>query len=245
VLEEWLAWLTIERGLSQGTVKAYHREVRNLAIVYGPRFAMIGTEDLRERLYAAGGNPGTVARRISAWASFYGWLVRTDRRLDDPTHKIDRPRIKRGLPKPVPDPDGVFAELEPHVRSIAVFLRETGLRLSEALSVDVAVPAPDQLLVHGKGDKERIVPLTEKARAALDDLGGRVSLKGRTIQRKFQKVGIHPHALRHTLACELIASGADLGEVQDILGHASPATTRIYAAYRVDRLRTAMERRAG
>jgi site-specific recombinase XerC len=238
VLEDWRRWCEVSRGLSAGTIAAYAREVRALdnPVTAGPN-------ELRAELHRRGGAPATVARRIAAWRSFYGWLVRTDQRTDDPTDHLDRPKVRPGLPRPVEDLDAVLDLLHPTDQAIAVFLAETGLRISEACGVSATPPVPDQLLVHGKGDKDRLLPLTDLARAALDELGGRLPASARTIQRRFREVGISPHRLRHHLGCELAASGADLGEIQDILGHASPATTRVYAAYGLDRLRKAQGRR--
>lgn len=126
---------------------------------------------------------------------------------------------------------------------MAVLLVETGLRISEAMRLEVAVPAPEQIIVFGKGSKERLMPLTERARTALDAMGGSISCSARTIQRRFQAAGFTPHRLRHTFGTSLAESGADLGEIQDLLGHASPATSRVYAQYSLGRLRRALERR--
>lgn len=65
----------------------------------------------------------------------------------------------------------------------------------------------------------------------------------RTIQRHFRAAGFTPHRLRHTFGCSLAEAGADLGEIQDLMGHSSPATTRIYTAYSLGRLRRALDRR--
>jgi integrase len=146
-------------------------------------------------------------------------------------------------PPSIEDRGNTFARLDPEFHLIATVLVETGLRVSEACGLMVDVPAPEQIVVRGKGAKERIVLLTPAARAALDELGGRIPYRPRTIQRRFRLAGFTPHRLRHTLACDLAASGADLGEIQEILGHSSPATTRIYAAYGTARLRRALERR--
>lgn len=241
-LSDYITWCRVERGLSAGTIGAYSRELRSLHERCG-RLASLTTADLRSWLQSLEGAPATVARRVAALRSFYGWLVRTAQRKDDPSAQLDRPKVRAGLPRPVEDLDGVLRHLDPTFQAIAIFLAETGLRISEAVSVRSNTPAPQQLLVLGKGGKERLLPLTDLARAALDELGGSVPASARTVQRRFREAGITPHRLRHTLGCELAASGADLGEIQDLLGHASPATTRVYAAYGLDRLRRAQDRR--
>lgn len=238
----WLAWLRVERGLLDSTITGYKRELLNLHRAKGDPTSLTVAE-LRSYIVEAGGGPSTVAGRIAAMRSFYGFLVRSGIRIDDPTVTLDRPKQRRGLPKPIQDREKLLAQLDPDYRLIATFLLETGLRISEAVAVRLPVPAPAQMVVRGKGAKERLVLLTDEARAAIDALGGTVKYQVRTIQRNFKAAGFNPHARRHTLACDLAASGADLGEVQEILGHANPATTKVYMAYGIDRIQRAHERR--
>lgn len=239
MLAAYERWGRVERGLSQATLRIYLRDLRTL----GPDPEGLETENLRAWLHARGGGASTVARRLCALRSFYRFLVRTGVRPDDPSQGLDRPKVRPGLPKPVSGLEGKLKGLDPEFTAIAVLLVETGLRIAEAKSLEIPLPVPEQILVLGKGGKERIIPLTAAAQAALTFLQGHISPSVRTIQRRFRAQNFTPHRLRHTLATDLIASGADLGEVQDILGHASPATTRVYASYRTDRLRRALERR--
>lgn len=241
-LDRYVIWCRVERGLSPGTIAAYVRELSSLQERCG-ELQLLDAAELRSWIQDRAGAASTVARRVAALCSFYGWLVRTEQRTDDPSKLLDRPHVRPGLPRPVEDLDGVLRHLDPTFQAIAIFLAETGLRISEACALQCRPPVPDQMLVLGKGAKERLVPLTDLARAALDELGGSLPASSRTIQRRFREAGITPHRLRHTLGCELAASGADLGEIQDLLGHASPATTRVYAAYGMARLRAAQDRR--
>lgn len=234
----WARWLGTERALAPGTVRSYGREVAKLK-----RAQRATTAQLRAHLAGADGTPATAARRLAAFRSFYGFLLSTGVRADDPSALISSPKVRHGIPRPVQDVEERIATLNPEAHAIAVLLLETGLRISEACALDCAVPAPDEIVVRGKGAKERLLPLTDQARATLDALGGRVPVSVRTIQRRFRAAGFTPHALRHTFATELISSGADLGDVQTLLGHASPQTTRIYADYGTARLRRALERR--
>lgn len=240
-IESWRQWAVIEKGLAPRTVKGYERALRDL----GPEIAEYSTAELREVLHVSGGSPSTVAGRLAAWRSYFRWLVKTEQRADDPTVRLDRPRVKRGLPKPVRDFERRIAILDPEYQAIAVLLRETGMRISEAKGLEVEVPLdpPYELTVLGKASKERIIPLTPEGHEALCYLGGRVRPSVRAIQRAFSVVGMHPHALRHTYASEIIASGGDIGDVQKLLGHASVATSQVYAAYDQPRLRAAAERR--
>jgi site-specific recombinase XerD len=241
VLRYWVAWLRVERGLSEATIEAYERDLRSLAsLLDGQRLQDLATADLRTFLYVSGGEAATVKRRISALASFYGWLVRTERRADDPTIALDRPKVARGLPRPVEDFEERVRRLEPHFALIARFMVETGLRISEACAVDCGTPVPEALRVRGKGGGERVVPLTDVARVALQGLRGRIGDHPREIQRAFAKVHMTPHALRHTFATRLADRDVDLSVIQDLLGHASPETTRVYQRNSAERLRRAL-----
>lgn len=240
-LEQWEQWARAERGLAPRTIEAYLQVLRSLELDLDEATP----HELRAWLVDRAGSPSTFGRRLASLRSYLAWSVRVGRRKDDPSSTIERPRVHAGLPRPVADLGEVLGRLDPTTRAIAIFLAETGLRISEAAAVDVGSEAPAELLVHGKGGRERILPLTDLARTALDELGGRLPLSVRTIQRRLSAVGITPHRLRHTLGTELAASGADLGEIQDLLGHRSPTTSRVYAAYATDRLRAALDRRRG
>lgn len=242
-LDRWEAWVTLERGLkADTTVKKYRADLEALESFAGP-VETLTTQQLRDFLQHMGGKASTVAGRIAAMRSVYLWLIRTEQITRNPTDLLDRPKLHRGLPKPVPDLLSKLEHLAPHWKHTALFLYETGLRISEGYSIHIEPPAPETLYVIGKGTKERPVFLTKEARAALDELGGSLPFSPRSCQKAFSKLGFTPHKLRHSLACALIDSGADLGEVQEILGHASPATTRIYAQYKESRLRGAQARR--
>src|SRR6266540_2413176 len=239
-VQDWLTWLRVERGASGATMTAYRRELQLLVDEFGERrLPRLDVEDLRAVLHVGDYSASTIGRRIAAWASFYRWLVKTDRRRDDPTAKLDRPKVARGLPRPVDDFDKRISRLDPVYQLIAVFLVSTGLRIEEACNVDCGVPVPTELRVRGKGSRDRIVPLNDEARGALTELHGFIQERPRTIQRHFAAVGLHPHALRHTFATRLADQDVDLSVIQDLLGHASPATTRVYQRNSPERLRRA------
>lgn len=241
-LAGWVRWAR-SRGLSDGTIQAYSRELRKLAEVVDVDHAQALA--LRAVLETSTGKASTVNRRVAAWASYYRWLVRTEQRADNPTEVLDRPKVRRGLPRPLEDFEAFLAKLDPMMQAIAVLLWETGLRISEACAITVDVPAPDELIVMGKGSKERWIPLSERAREALDELGGRVSLTPRAIQRRFRDAapGVTPHRLRHSFATDLIERDVALEVAQQLLGHSSPSTTMIYAKVSRRRLREAVDRR--
>jgi site-specific recombinase XerD len=250
-LQTWLDWLVFERGLSPRTIQGYEREMRRL----GPRVLRLTTDDLRERLNASPNDSiSTRNGRIAAWSSFYRKAVREGWRKDDPTANIDRQKAKRGIPHPVRDLADKLAELPPMYRLIMVLFWQTGMRLSEAcdLSIEEAVSDRDWIDVIGKGSKERRIPLTKLghdvllAIAALPHPDHRVHLLlpvgPRAIEHWFREVGTHPHALRHTFACDMAEADVREFVLQDLLGHASPATTRVYVATSERRLREGMDK---
>jgi integrase/recombinase XerC len=244
VVAQYLTWIESERGLLPNTVKAYAREIRSLEASCSTPIEEMTTAEIRAHMNARGGAPATRARRFAAITSFFRYVVRIlELRDDDPTLRLSRVKVRPGVPKPLEDKAGTFAKLKPIDQLIAIFLAETGLRISEACSLNVQTPVPDVVRVTGKGDKVRLVPLEPVARAALDWLGGSMPHSVRTIQRRFQAAGFTPHRCRHTLATELIEAGADLGDVQELLGHASANTTKVYAQFNLERLRAAQRRR--
>lgn len=239
--EAFAQYLRVERGLAEATIKGYVRYVQAFLSFRDTLPDSTSTDpadEVRAWLYATGGSASSVTCRLAAlrcWARFA--------RIPDPTADVDRPKRRQGLPRPVDDLTQRLAAMDTLTRWAAVFLSETGLRLSEACGVRVT-EVPDELLIRGKGGRERLVPLTERAQQALRALGGSIPWSPRQLERRFRAHGFTPHQLRHTFATELAESGADLGEIQDLLGHASPATTRVYARYSTERLRRALDRRS-
>lgn len=233
-LAAFTVYLKVSRGLADGTVSIYLRVLE--------RFTADDPKNLARWIEEIATSPSTFTQACSAlkaWGKF-----RRDKGLLGELEDVDRPKKPRGLPKPVADLEAKLALLSPEARLAAIFLRETGMRVSEAYSVECGDLVPHQLLIRGKGSKDRLVLLTPAAREALIALGGKLPWSKRWLQREFQEVGTHAHAFRHQFGCDLAASGADLGEIQDLMGHASPATTRVYSAYSTKRLRAAQDRRA-
>jgi site-specific recombinase XerD len=233
-----------------------------------------GSEPLRRwqaRLAARRLAPATVARHLSSARALFGDLVRRGERPDDPSLVLVGPRRRRRLPDPVTAEDcaqlldGDWNDDVRSLRDRAVLelLYGCGLRASEVCALELASydPAAGRLRVVGKGDRERLIPVGEPAREALDAwlLSGRprvagasdallVSVRGRslspsdvrrTLERRGRIAGISarsPHALRHAYATHLLEGGAGLREIQELLGHASAATTQIYAHVAVPHL---------
>jgi integrase/recombinase XerD len=287
-LEAFLEMLAAERGAAPLTLAAYQNDLSNLAGFLAPGGLALEAAD-GERLHAylaspatARLTPRTLARRTSAMRQFYKFLLLEGVRQDDPTAQLDTPRLGRPLPKILsemeikslidaaqswPGDEGI------RVGCIVELLYATGLRVSELVTLPLAAARRDPrfLIISGKGGKERVVPLSEPARAALrgylecredflpDTRPSRWLFPSRgraghlTRQRTGQllkelavKAGLDPdrlspHVLRHAFASHLLDHGADLRSVQQMLGHADIATTQIYTHVETERLRKLVE----
>jgi len=280
-VEAFLEMLAAERGAAALTLAAYRADLADFARARASdAIATAATEDLRQylsRLAKAQLAPRTAARRLSALRQFYRFLVLEGVRKDDPTAALDAPRLGRPLPKLVseaevkqlleaarakPGPEGL------RLVCLLELLYGSGLRVSELVGLPLAAARRDQrfLLVRGKGDKERLVPLGAPARAALAAylavrshfLGAGEStrwlfpsrgaeghltrrwcgalLKELAIAAGIDPARLSPHVLRHAFATHLLDHGADLRSVQAMLGHADITTTQIYTHVLGDRL---------
>jgi integrase/recombinase XerD len=287
-LEAFLEMMGAERGAAPLTLVAYRNDLCDLAVFLAASRMMPEAAD-RTSLHAylagpvtAGLAPRTLARRISAMRQFYKFLLLEGVRSDDPTAQLDTPRLGRPLPKILSEGevqaliDGVqtwTGNEGVRLGCVVELLYATGLRVSELVTLPLAAARRDArfLIVSGKGGKERVVPLSEPARAALsrylkcreeflpDKKQSRWLFPSRgraghlTRQRTGQllkdlaaKAGLDPerlspHVLRHAFASHLLAHGADLRSVQQMLGHADIATTQIYTHVETERLRKLVE----
>jgi len=290
-IERFVEMLRAERGASENTVAAYQRDLTSVAKTI-PRtpgaLAEATREQLRDHLVAlskASYSPRTAARRLSALRQFFAFLVAEGARRDDPTDTIDGPKLGRPLPKILSEAevevlikaayDGVGRAKTVRARADALrlvaiieLLLCRGLRVSELAGLPLSAFARDgaSLIVRGKGSKERVVPLGEPARLAVEaylaarathlpgrasphlfpsrGAGGRLTrhrvgqlLKGLAFAAGIEPARLSPHVLRHAFASHLLAHGADLRAVQTMLGHADIATTEIYTHVVDDRLK--------
>lgn len=211
LLDEWKGYLSHERGLAPATVKLYGRYLESLAREAGDPLSL-DTADLRAWLQGKRGSAGSVGNRISALKSFYSFLVRTGARGTDPSQQLVAPKHRPSPGKPVKDLDRVLRKLDEvdrkandsgavtrrvgESRDMAVFLAETGLRISDAVACEWPVPCPPEATVR-VGRRREKVTISPAAREAWDQLGGRWPLGARATQRRFEKAGFHPHQLRH------------------------------------------------
>lgn len=195
VTEEFLVWLAAERGRSRNTLAAYRRDLRRyhgwlrahevdvLDVDHGRL-----VEFVRER-QATEAAPSSIARQIAAIRMLHRYLATEELRPDDPTARLDGVRVPAGIPKPLSEEqvtallDAVVGTgpLERRDRALLELLYATGARVSEVVGLSIGdLDLEDSLVrVHGKGDKERIVPFGSSAAAALDEwfsLSGRAEL---------------------------------------------------------------------
>ena len=188
-----------------------------------------------------GMSSSTAARHLSAWRSFHRW-----KGSPEPIMRIRRPKR---LPKPLTEErvEGMIDSAEGRDRAILDLLYCTGCRVSELAAANIEDIRDGCLLVQGKGQRDRLVPLglaEESLREYVGDretgpliMGRRGRLSTRSIERITAKHGVNPHRLRHSFATHLIDRGADLRSVQELLGHRSLATTEGYVGVSTNRKR--------
>lgn len=282
----YLDHLAVERGLAANTLAAYRqdlsryetylasREIADLGVVQERDVAGFLVE-LRER---AGLSKSSVARTMAAVRGLHRFAHREQLTSADPAREVTPPALPRRLPKAIP-----LAEVEAILdaasvgeptrslrdRALLEFLYSTGARISETVGLDVDdIDLTTRVVrLHGKGGRQRIVPIGSYARDAisaylvrarselakrgrggpavfLNARGGRLSrqgawgiLKAAADRAGLPRERVSPHTLRHSFATHLLDGGADVRVVQELLGHASVSTTQIYTLVTVDHLR--------
>jgi integrase/recombinase XerD len=284
-LEAFLEMMSAERGASTHTLDAYRRDLLDFRAFLHPRRAALHiarADDVRDYLASlsqAGLSTATQARRLSSIRQFSRYCLDEDIRMDDPTSIIEAPRRGRSLPKIVTEAQArnlidAAASMEgaEAVRLLCIIelLYASGLRVSELVTLPLGAVTGERrmLLVRGKGGKERLVPLGEPARLAIQSylavrarflppleraqrflfpsrgVEGHLTrrrvaqlMKDLAVRAGVDPARLSPHVLRHAFASHLVANGADLRSVQQLLGHADIATTQIYTHVQDERLR--------
>ncbi len=286
VISSFREYLKIEKGLAPLTVAAYESDIRQFAgFLEKHKRALLNarrndTRDFIQELFGNGVDGRSVGRKLSALKHLYRYLL-LDKLIErDPTLNIDSPKQWKVLPKALAHDEMETLLRSPRAASTrkdaeALAMRDRAmlemfyagaLRVSEIVGVKLEDLKLDlgYVLVRGKGDKERIVPLGKSAQQILTGYikSARVVLAagknppflflGRgarklTRQRVWQMVGAasagsgrhaSPHMLRHSCATHMVENGADLRTVQTILGHADISTTQVYTHVALDRLKT-------
>jgi integrase/recombinase XerD len=285
VVSSFIDYLKVEKGLAPLSVSAYTSDLGQFAEFLGKHRQMLATarrEDVRnflQELFGNGVDGRSVGRKLSALRQFYRHLL-LDKYIDhDPTLDIDSPRQWKVLPKslareeietllqaPRPSSNRKLHEaIALRDRAMLEMLYAGALRVSEIIGVKLEDLKLElgYVLVRGKGDKERIVPLGKSALEALAAYlasprnvllegknspllflarGGR-KLSRQRVWQMLQAISAaagrkaSPHMLRHSCATHMVENGADLRTVQTILGHADISTTQVYTHLALDRLK--------
>ncbi|MEI9851682.1 MAG: tyrosine-type recombinase/integrase [Sphingomonas sp.] len=267
LIERFLEMMSAEAGAAGNTIAAYGTDLRLASEALGGRLGEAGAGEL-EQLGAAWAPlaRATVARKSAALRRFYAFLHDEGLRGDDPGAALPRPGSSRPLPRVLStgDVDRLFAAIagrlardppdprDLRLAALVELLYGSGLRATELMSLPRNAVAPDTpyLILKGKGGRERLVPISDRARAAVAAWRAHVApgrpwlfpsgkahlsrvrlyqlLRGLAAEAGIPADRISPHVLRHAFATHLLEGGADLRALQAMLGHADIATTEIY-----------------
>lgn len=268
---KFLQYLETNKQYSNHTITNYRRDLRRFYEFcdhHKAPFPEISLGKCRKFLYSFKEtqlNPKTIARIISSLRSFWNYLIHTNIAQANPWNDIETPKISRTLPKIISQEkmslflDALPSSTPVEIRNKALCecLYGSGIRVSELVQLDLSHVSltRDELMVHGKGNKERIAIFGGPTRmifkkyltiarplwAMPDSNAFFLNQKGhRLTQRSVQRIiskactvfGIHPpltpHSFRHSFATDLLNGGANLRTIQQLLGHESLSTTQIY-----------------
>jgi integrase/recombinase XerD len=293
-MEAFLEMMSAERGAALNTLSSYQRDLDDLhEFLAGRKKSPLSADSSDLGAYLGhlarkGFASSSQARRLSAMRQFYKFLYAEGLRGDDPTAILDAPKKGRPLPKIMSEQEVTrlldtaareAAEPGPdrlsRLRMLALLelLYATGMRVSELVSLPAKVLDQEGrfLMIRGKGNKERLVPLSRSAIAALgafgemrkaaaEKAGGSTwlfpsagkdgylprqvfarELKSLVARAGLKAAAISPHVMRHAFASHLLQNGADLRVVQELLGHSDISTTQIYTHVLEERLRQTVQ----
>jgi integrase/recombinase XerD len=275
LIERYMEMLVAERGVARNTMLAYRSDLAQASDALAGALAAATKESLNTLAagWAALAN-SSVARKAAALRGFFGFLEEEGFRADNPSAALPRPVQMRGLPKVLDqaEVEALFKSIETRLAkpkpspldyrlsALVELLYGSGLRASEVVALPRASIMRDRpfIILTGKGDKERLVPISDRARAAVGTWHAFVPKESRYLfpsraARAAGKGDVHisrirlfqiirelaaesgidpakvsPHVLRHAFATHLLAGGANLRALQAMLGHADIATTQIY-----------------
>ena len=278
-VQAFLIWVQASRNLSGATVSAYRSDLNEFFdYLSSENPASLDEIDVRfirswmYRLHSLGHDRSTVNRKLSALRVYMKWLQRQGVLPSNPAALVSGPKNNKPLPRFVNEDEvmGIIEEMSSWKgrdnvcdTAIVVMLYAAGLRVAELCSLSIAdiLFAGETLRVTGKGRKERIVPVAQKAHRALHAwLGMRGEADGkaplfvnsrgwamteRNVRYRLARLAVRlargrhiaPHMFRHSFATHLLDHGADLRVVQELLGHASLSTTQVYTHLSKKKLR--------
>ena len=267
LIERFLEMLAAEAGAAKNTISAYASDLRLSSVALGGALADASAANLAK---LGDGwcdlSRSTVARKSAALRRFYAFLADEGHRSDDPGVALPRPGARRALPRVLShsDVDRLFAAIagrlardpvDPNdlrLAALVELLYGSGLRATELVSLPRNAIQPDRpyLILKGKGGRERLAPISDRARAAVAAWREHVAsdrawlfpsgkshlsrvrlyqlIKALAAEAGVPPDRVSPHVLRHAFATHLLEGGADLRALQAMLGHADIATTEIY-----------------
>lgn len=266
LIDRFLEMLAAETGAARNTIVAYRTDLNTASVLLDGGLVKAdgdGLTRLGEAWLSLAAS--SAARKASVLRRFFGFLAEEGLRADDPSAALPRPQIGRPLPKVLShaDVDALFAELErrkttlasgPTLRLIALIelLYGSGLRATELVSLPRNALRRDEpfMILKGKGGRERLVPISDRAREAVRNwmvhVPGNAAflfpsgakhlsrirlyqlIKTLAADAGIDPTRVSPHVLRHAFATHLLEGGADLRALQTLLGHADITTTQIY-----------------
>jgi integrase/recombinase XerD len=291
-IESFLNYLTVEKGYSENTIMAYHNDLFDLAKFaesetakkntmpvwenFGRQGVLSYILQMKERNYAA----TTIARKVAATKSFFGFMVAENKLKGNPTENIGSPHIGKSLPHPLSISQVRLLLEQPaqhntleakRDKAMLELLYASGMRVSELVALNMGdVNYSDNFVrCFGKGNKERLIPIYERAARSvkeyidetrpkmvhtksenalfLNPRGERLTRQG--FWQKLKEYAhsanlegkISPHTLRHSFATHMLSGGANLRSVQELLGHANISTTQVYTHLTSDQIRQTYE----
>ncbi len=293
-IEAFLEMMSAERGAAGNTLSSYQRDLDDLhGFLAGRDKSPLNASSTDLSAYLAhlnsqGFAASSQARRLSAMRQFYKFLYSEGLRGDDPSSILDAPKKSRSLPKTMSEEDvtrllelaaaeasqvGSDQLTRLRMHALLELLYATGMRVSELVSLPTKVLDQEGrfLMIRGKGNKERLVPLSRSAIAAMKAYAqartaaiaktgdspwlfpssGKEGylprqvfardLKALAARAGLKTTAISPHVMRHAFASHLLQNGADLRVVQELLGHSDISTTQIYTHVLEERLRELVE----
>jgi len=259
-IDMFLEAAAAERGHAANTLAAYGADLRAADNALPAGLLNASATDLANYLANLNEKPSSVARKASALRTFYKFLMLEKIIKKNPAANLELPKRQQLLPKllATEEIDLIISSAgdtrhATRLRAMIELLYASGLRVSELCALPMSGVLPGKLLIHGKGAKERIVPMHAGAQAALEKWlairgdneskfvfpsGGKTGhitrdgffkiLKKCAVLAGIDPKRVSPHVLRHSFASHLLAGGANLRAIQTMLGHEDIATTQIY-----------------
>ena len=267
LIDRFLEMMAAERGVARNTIDAYRSDLVAASTLLDGKLSMADASALAQLAAQWGALANSsVARKASTLRRFFGFLHEENLRADNPSAALPKPMQTRPLPKILDknEVDLLFAAIEtrlakPHplandyrLSALVELLYGSGLRASELVAIPRTSIVADRpyIILTGKGAKERLVPISDRARQAVStwhafvppaakylfpSRGGHISrirlfqiIKQLATESGLDATKVSPHVLRHAFATHLLAGGANLRALQAMLGHADIATTQIY-----------------